>query len=88
MKSNGAVNSFLDPVRKACDVAPIAQVLEYGLKAAAPKFKKVTEDGITYRIYRLGKTEVRTIQEEEDRREEIAAVFEVEALVSLPKLEN
>jgi len=88
MKRKGEVNPFLAPTKKPCDIAPLAPVLEYGLKAVAPKFKKVTEDGVAYRIYRLGKKEVRTIQQEEARREEIAAVFELEAPVNLPKLEN
>ena len=33
------------------------------LPVAAPEFNKATEDGVVFRIYRIGSLEVRTIQE-------------------------
>ncbi|CAE7231256.1 Srprb, partial [Symbiodinium sp. KB8] len=49
-------------------------LLENVLPAAAPEFNQVTEDGIVFRIYKIGSLEVRTMQEA-DEPEAIAVVF-------------
>jgi len=49
-------------------------LLENVLPAAAPEFNQVTEDGIVFRIYKIGSLEVRTMQEA-DEPETIAVVF-------------
>ena len=38
-------------------------LLEEVLPTAAPEFHKATEDGVVFRIYRLGSLEVRTTQD-------------------------
>lgn len=48
------------------------------LKSASPAFHKKTEDGMSFRIYRVGSLEVRTIQEH-DGKETVGAVFSVRA---------
>jgi len=53
-------------------------LLEDVLPVAAPEFHKTTEDGVDFRIYRLGSLEVRTIQEP-DSTESIAVVFSARA---------
>lgn len=45
------------------------------LPEVAPEFKKATEDGVVFRIYRLGSLEVRTVQEEPNHPETIGVVF-------------
>merc|ERR1719326_1882129 len=40
-----------------------AELLESNLKSSAPVFDKSTEEGLCFRIYRLGSLEVRTTQE-------------------------
>mmetsp|Transcript_46297 Transcript_46297/g.83480 ORF Transcript_46297/g.83480 Transcript_46297/m.83480 type:complete len:935 (-) Transcript_46297:14-2818(-) len=44
------------------------------LPAAAPEFSKVTEDGVTFRIYSIGSLEIRTTQAASGS-EEVGAVF-------------
>lgn len=44
------------------------------LPSAAPEFQKLTEDGVTFRIYRLGSLEIRTTQEA-NCKEIVGAVF-------------
>jgi len=44
------------------------------LPMAAPEFNKITEDGVAFRIYKIGSLEVRTIQEAEER-EKVCVVF-------------
>ncbi|CAJ1440046.1 unnamed protein product [Effrenium voratum] len=44
------------------------------LPTAAPEFNKTTEDGVAFRIYKIGSLEVRTIQEAEGE-EKVAVVF-------------
>merc|ERR1712060_342696 len=51
-----------------------AAVLGPALASALPTFDKCTEDGIRFRIYRVGGIEVRTTQES-GSEEEIGAVF-------------
>jgi len=41
-----------------------AVALDQALKSAAPAFDKTTEDGLRFRVYRLGSLEVRTTQEQ------------------------
>lgn len=53
-----------------------AAVLEQVLKASAPVFDKTTEEGLRYRIYRLGSLEVRTTQELKES-EVVGAVFSI-----------
>ncbi|CAK9112784.1 Uncharacterized protein SCF082_LOCUS52291 [Durusdinium trenchii] len=53
-------------------------LLDEVLPVAAPEFQKSTEDGIIFRIYRLGSLEVRTIQEPEGQ-EEVGVVFSTRA---------
>jgi len=48
------------------------------LPAAAPEFEKKTEDGVIFRIYRLGSLEVRTVQEPE-KSEQVGVVFSARA---------
>merc|ERR1712216_105110 len=50
------------------------------LPKAVPEFKKATEDGVLFRIYRLGSLEVRTIQEPR-LPETLGAVFLTKAPV-------
>jgi len=49
-------------------------VLSHALADAAPVFDRLTEDGVRYRIYRLGNLEIRTTQDVEGQ-EEIGMVF-------------
>lgn len=51
-----------------------AEMLQGVLKTAAPVFDKSTEDGLCFRIYRLGSLEVRTMQEIHCE-ESIVAIF-------------
>mmetsp|Transcript_35688 Transcript_35688/g.81090 ORF Transcript_35688/g.81090 Transcript_35688/m.81090 type:complete len:282 (-) Transcript_35688:113-958(-) len=55
-----------------------AQLLEQSLKAMAPIFDKVAEDGARFRIYKFGSLDVRTIQEQSGE-EALGAVFSVRA---------
>ncbi|OLP96686.1 hypothetical protein AK812_SmicGene21056 [Symbiodinium microadriaticum] len=48
------------------------------LPVAAPEFNKATEDGVVFRIYRIGSLEVRTIQEP-GSSESVAVVFSTRA---------
>jgi len=48
------------------------------LPVAAPEFNKATEDGVVFRIYRIGSLEVRTIQEPASS-ESVAVVFSTRA---------
>uniref|UniRef100_A0A7S1RUT8 Uncharacterized protein n=2 Tax=Alexandrium catenella TaxID=2925 RepID=A0A7S1RUT8_ALECA len=50
--------------------------LKSALESSATVFEQHTEDGIYFRIYRLGSLEVRTMQEQGDE-EEIGAVFSI-----------
>lgn len=52
------------------------------LPAAAPEFTQSTEDGIVFRIYRLGRLEVRTTQAPSEEQE-ILAVFSQRPLTEL-----
>jgi hypothetical protein len=47
------------------------------LRFASPAFNKSTEDGLRFRVYRVGSLEVRTLQESEGGEESISAVFSV-----------
>lgn len=58
--------------------------LQQALRSAAPFFDKTTEDGARFRAYRLGRLEVRTVQEEEGP-EAIGAVCEACAPAEVPK---
>merc|ERR1712176_1722491 len=49
---------------------------EHVLKSSLPRFNKITEDGLRFRIYRIGSLEVRTTQEY-DGKELIGAVFSI-----------
>jgi len=51
-----------------------AELLQTALQASAPVFDKCTEEGMRFRIYSLGKLEVRTLQEE-SKEEVVGAVF-------------
>merc|ERR1712061_603741 len=51
-----------------------APMLKQALESASPVFDKRTEDGIRFRVYRLGSLEVRTVQEHAGD-EVIGAVF-------------
>jgi len=53
-----------------------AGVFDDVLKSASPTFEKSTEDGVHFRIYRVGSLEVRTTQEN-DSKENVGAVFSV-----------
>jgi len=57
-----------------CDLETYTPLVEHALKDAVPEFDKTSEDKTSYRIYRLGTMEVRTIQEE-GAEEEVAAIF-------------
>jgi hypothetical protein len=54
-----------------------AEVLRQALEAAAPTFDKSTEEGTRFRVYRVGKLEVRSIQEPGAVEEALGAVFTV-----------
>lgn len=51
-------------------------MLQAALESAEPTFRKVTEDGLAFLIYRLGSLEVRATQEQDGKRV-IGAVFSV-----------
>eukprot|EP00930_Biecheleria_cincta_P040213 TRINITY_DN2756_c0_g2_i2.p1 TRINITY_DN2756_c0_g2~~TRINITY_DN2756_c0_g2_i2.p1 ORF type:complete len:1138 (+),score=237.20 TRINITY_DN2756_c0_g2_i2:59-3472(+) len=51
-------------VEVAADPAFQKFLLEDILPAAAPEFDKCTEDGVSFRIYRIGSLEIRTTQEQ------------------------
>merc|ERR1712154_218299 len=51
-------------------------MLEQVVQAGTPVFDKTTEDGVTFRTYRAGSLEVRTVQEI-NGKETIGAVFSV-----------
>jgi len=51
-----------------------ARFLERALRSAVPAFDKSTEDGLRFRIYRLGSLEIRTLQDH-DGSEAIVAVL-------------
>eukprot|EP00931_Biecheleriopsis_adriatica_P026426 TRINITY_DN16083_c0_g1_i1.p1 TRINITY_DN16083_c0_g1~~TRINITY_DN16083_c0_g1_i1.p1 ORF type:complete len:1036 (-),score=244.94 TRINITY_DN16083_c0_g1_i1:61-3168(-) len=53
------------------------------LPTAAPEFNKVTEDGMVFRIYRIGSLEVRTTQEASSI-EKVRAVFSLRPVVWKP----
>lgn len=53
-----------------------AALLEQVLKSAAPVFDKSTEEGMRFRIYRIGSLEFRSTQEP-DEKEQIGAVFSI-----------
>merc|ERR1712192_35485 len=53
-----------------------AQLLEQVVKSAAPIFDKKTEDGMRFRVYRIGSLEFRSTQEIE-ATEKIGAVFSI-----------
>lgn len=59
-------------------VGEVAELLKSMLKASAPIFDKRTEEGLRFRIYRLGSLEVRATQEV-GRDMEVGAVFSVRA---------
>jgi len=48
--------------------------LEQTLKSVTPMFKEITEEGLIFRIYRIGSLEVRTTQEH-GGKEEVGVVF-------------
>ncbi|CAJ1381273.1 unnamed protein product [Effrenium voratum] len=54
-------------------------LLEEVLPTAAPEFHKATEDGVVFRIYRLGSLEVRTTQEP-GQAEDLGVVFSTRAV--------
>lgn len=60
------------------DVRAEAAVLSAAVAAAPPAFDRCAEDGVRFRIYRLGSLEVRTIQEH-GGEELIGAVFSIRA---------
>merc|ERR1719326_441382 len=49
---------------------------EQVLKSCAPAFEKQTEDGMTFRIYRMGSLEARTTQAH-DGKESVGVIFSV-----------
>lgn len=61
-------------VRVQADLAFQQFLVNEVLPAAAPEFTKVTEDGVSFRIYRIGSLEIRTTQEQSGE-EVIGAVF-------------
>jgi len=52
-----------------------ADLLREALRAATPVFDRRTEDGMWFRIYKLGDLEVRTTQPQHSAEEEVGAVF-------------
>jgi len=52
--------------------------LDQALKSASPSFDKTTEDGLRFRVYRIGSLEVRTTQEP-DGQEVVGAVLSTRA---------
>jgi len=56
-------------------------VLNHMLKVSAPFFAKSTEEGLCFRIYRIGSLEVRTTQEPEGK-EVVGAVFSIRNQIS------
>eukprot|EP00747_Dinoflagellata_sp_TGD_P088282 gnl/TRDRNA2_/TRDRNA2_163937_c2_seq1.p1 gnl/TRDRNA2_/TRDRNA2_163937_c2~~gnl/TRDRNA2_/TRDRNA2_163937_c2_seq1.p1 ORF type:complete len:784 (+),score=135.55 gnl/TRDRNA2_/TRDRNA2_163937_c2_seq1:314-2353(+) len=53
-----------------------ASLFEHVLKTSEPAFERSTEDGVRFRIYRVGSLEVRTIKEH-DGKERIGMVFSI-----------
>jgi hypothetical protein len=53
-----------------------AELLESSLKSSAPVFERSTEEGMCFRIYRLGSLEIRTTQEL-GAKEVVGAVFSI-----------
>jgi len=58
------------------DYQAAAPVFEQALKSMAPAFDRRTEDGMKFRIYRVGSVEVRTTQEH-DGKEVVGVLFSV-----------
>jgi hypothetical protein len=56
-----------------------SDALRSTLATAEPSFDKTTEDGARFRVYHVGKLEVRTIQERASDEEELGAVFASQA---------
>lgn len=64
------------PLQPRPDYKAASSLLESVLQTCIPVFDKATEDGVTFRIYRCGSLEVRTLQEI-NGNESIGAVFSV-----------
>jgi len=62
------------PLKPRPDLLAQAALLEPTMKSVTPTFKEITEEGLTFRIYRLGSLEVRTTQEH-GGKEEVGVVF-------------
>jgi len=54
--------------------AQAAEMLEGVLTSASPEFDKITEDGMRFRVYRVGSLEVRTTQEH-SAKEAVGVIF-------------
>mmetsp|Transcript_107455 Transcript_107455/g.269550 ORF Transcript_107455/g.269550 Transcript_107455/m.269550 type:complete len:895 (+) Transcript_107455:103-2787(+) len=66
------------PLHARTDFAAEAGLLREALRFAAPVFDKCTEDGMRFRIYKIGSLQVRTLQEHA-AEEAVAAVFSTRA---------
>merc|ERR1712039_398963 len=75
VRAPGAWSASLQP---RSDFKAEASALQEILKSSSPAFDKRTEDGVHFRVYRVGSLEVRTTQEN-DGLEIIAAVLSTTA---------